>query len=147
MQAYTDGSAKPSNPGPAGAGAVLVKDGKIVLELVHQGGWAGIGRMEVQAILMLYPYLPKDVPVTVYTDSQYVKNTLNTWLEGWIRRGWKKAGGKPPEHVDLWKQIWQYKQDYPNVRVEWIKAHAGHEFNDRADYLAKLGAERSAAAL
>ena len=151
---YTDGSASP-NPGPGGAGSVILHDGKVVAELTHAGGETTNNKMELYALIMTFPSLPKDEPVTLYTDSQYVQKGLTEWLSGWIKRGWKTAGKKPVKNQELWQQLVVLRKEYPKVKVVWIKAHQdqlpaakrveGWEWNERADELANIGTARSKA--
>lgn len=141
-EVYTDGSAH-GNPGPAGAGAVIVCGGKKVATLHHKGGFSTNNRMELYAVIMAVDYLPTDEPVTIYTDSQYVKNGLNSWLAGWVRKGWRKANGEKVKNRDLWEQLLQIKKDYPLLTIKWVKAHNGHKWNELADSLANKGASES----
>jgi len=150
--AYTDGSASP-NPGPGGAGAVILYDEKVVAELTHTGGITTNNKMELYAVIMTFSHLPKDTPATIYTDSEYVQKGLTEWLAGWIKRGWKTAAKKPVKNQDLWKQLVALREQYPKVNIVWIKAHQdklptseraeGWEWNMRADELANVGTERS----
>ena len=149
---YTDGSAKP-NPGPGGAGSVILRNGKVIAELVHTGGQTTNNKMELQAVIMTFPHLSKDEQVSLYTDSEYVQKGLTEWLPGWIKRGWKKANKKPVLNKELWQQLVALQKEYPQVKFVWIKAHQdklpmserveGWEWNVRADELAAVGTARS----
>ena len=143
LTVYTDGSASP-NPGPGGAGAVIIRDDKVIGELIHTGpNKTTNNRMELTALILAFPLLPRSEPVTIYTDSEYVKKGINEWIHNWVKRGWKTAGGSPVKNDDLWRKLWKYCQDYSNVKIEWIKAHNGHKWNEKADELANIGTSRS----
>ncbi len=137
-KAYTDGSCRP-NPGPGGAGAVILYNNKVFLQLVHAGGETTNNRMELYALIMTYPYLPKESPAIIHTDSQYVQKGLTEWINGWIQRRWRTSTGKPVKNEALWRQLLKLRKERPKVKIEWIKAHAGHEWNERADELANQG--------
>lgn len=130
--AAADGSAL-SNPGPAGW-AWYVSD-----DIWAAGGWPhGTNNMgELMAVLdLLQSTAHLDQPLRVLCDSQYVINSLTKWLPGWKRRGWKKGDGKPVLNVELMKQLDEALRDR-TVEFEWIKGHAGHRMNERADELAR----------
>ncbi len=139
---YTDGSAKP-NPGPGGAGTVVLRDGKVLMELIHTGGYTTNNRMELYALIMTYPQLPKNTPVILYTDSEYVKKGLTEWTFRWRKNNWRTASKQTVKKQDLWKQLLVLRDEYPQVSIEWTKAHVGTEWNERADQLANIGADRS----
>lgn len=142
LKVYTDGSARP-NPGPGGAGAVIVDDDVAIIELVHAGGETTNNRMELYALIMTYPHLPKDKPVTLYTDSQYVQKGLTEWIDNWLRHDWKTSAGKPVKNDDLWRKLLKLRKEFPNVKISWIKAHNGHKWNEHADKLANRGTAKS----
>jgi ribonuclease HI len=142
FKVYTDGSCSP-NPGAGGAGAVLIKGDKIVKELIHAGGETTNNRMELYALIMSFEYIPKDNDVIMYTDSQYVMKGINEWIHNWVKRGWLTAAGGRVKNADLWKQLLKLTEDYPNVTIEWVKAHNGNKWNERADTLANIGTSRS----
>ena len=135
---YTDGSCSP-NPGPGGAGVVILRNDKLVAEITHNGGDTTNNRMELYAVIMALDFLPKDEECIVYTDSNYVKQGLNRWIHGWIKRDWVSSNGKAIKNVDLWRTLYRKRQEFPLLTIEWIKAHAGNKWNERADYLAKSG--------
>lgn len=135
---YTDGSARP-NPGPGGAGVVIVHNGKLVAELAHAGGkFTTNNRMELLAMILAYKLLPKGVPATVHTDSQYVQRGLTEWIDGWIAKGWKKV-----LNPELWQELLEHKKANPQVEIKWVKAHAGNKWNEYADMLANKGTDKS----
>ena len=140
---YTDGSTKP-NPGPGGAGAVVLRDGKVLMELIHAGGHTTNDRMKLYALIMTFPQLPKDTSVTLYTDSEYVNEGLTEWIHEWRKNNWRTASNYPVKNQDLWKQLLLLREEYPQVTIEWTKTYLGTKWIERADKLANIGADRSA---
>ena len=139
--AYTDGACS-GNPGPGGWGALLVaRDGDTVLrERELSGGEADTtnNRMELLAAISALEALGRGTAITVVTDSAYVKNGVTGWIHGWKRNGWKTADRKPVKNADLWLRL-DEAQARHRVTWEWIKGHAGHAENERADALARAG--------
>ena len=139
--AYTDGACS-GNPGPGGWGVLLIaRDGDSVLKTRElQGGEADTtnNRMELLAAIEALNALERASEITVVTDSAYVKNGVTGWIHGWKRNGWKTANKKPVKNVDLWQAL-DAAQTRHQVTWEWIKGHAGHEENERADELARAG--------
>ena len=139
--AYTDGACS-GNPGPGGWGVLLVaRDGEtVVKERELNGGEAATtnNRMELIAAIEALEALGRASEITVVTDSAYVKNGVTGWIEGWKRNGWKTAARKPVKNEDLWRRL-DEAQARHRVRWEWIKGHAGHPENERADALARAG--------
>jgi ribonuclease HI len=139
--AYTDGACS-GNPGPGGWGALLIaRDGEAVLkERELKGGEALTtnNRMELLAAISALEALEKPSAITVVTDSAYVKNGIAGWIEGWKRNGWRTADRKPVKNEDLWRRLDEARARH-RVRWEWIKGHAGHPENERADELARAG--------
>jgi ribonuclease HI len=139
--AYTDGACS-GNPGPGGWGALLIaRDGEAVLkERELRGGEALTtnNRMELMAAISALEALEKPSAITVVTDSAYVKNGIAGWIEGWKRNGWRTADKKPVKNEDLWRRLDEARARH-RVRWEWIKGHAGHPENERADELARAG--------
>ena len=139
--AYTDGACS-GNPGPGGWGALLLaKEGNTVLkERALYGGEADTtnNRMELLAAITALETLERPSEITVITDSAYVKNGVTGWIHGWKRNGWKTANKKPVKNVDLWQRIDEAQRRH-NVIWEWVKGHAGHPENERADELARTG--------
>lgn len=139
--AYTDGACS-GNPGPGGWGVLLVArdGGKVVKERELSGGEALTtnNRMELMAAISALEALGRSSEITVVTDSAYVKNGITEWMFGWKKRGWKISSGKPVKNGDLWERL-DSAQARHKVRWEWIKGHAGHEENERADALARQG--------
>ena len=135
LQVYTDGSASP-NPGKGGAGAVFIKDDKIILELLYsEKGITTNNRMELYAVIMALYYVPPDEPVNIYTDSSYVCEGITKWIHEWKRTNWKNNTIK---NIDLWKLL--NKRCGANVTINWVKGHNDNKWNEHADRLAKEGA-------
>jgi ribonuclease HI len=141
LYAYTDGACS-GNPGPGGWGTLLIaRDGaKVVKERTLNGGAADTtnNRMELTAAIKALEALERPSQLTVVTDSSYVKDGLTKWIFGWKKNGWKTAAKKPVKNVDLWKQL-DAAQARHQVTWEWVKGHAGHPENERADELAREG--------
>ncbi|MFL5295639.1 MAG: ribonuclease HI [Phenylobacterium sp.] len=140
---HTDGACS-GNPGPGGWGAVL-HHGATEKEL-----WGGElmttnNRMELMAAIQALEALKRPCRVELHTDSQYVRNGIREWIHAWKARGWRTADKKPVKNDDLWKRLDQARLRH-EVDWRWIKGHAGHEFNERADALARRGMEEVLAA-
>lgn len=139
--AYTDGACS-GNPGPGGWGVLmLARDGETVLRSRElNGGEADTtnNRMELFAAISALEALTRASAITVVTDSAYVKNGVSQWIHGWKRNGWRTADKKPVKNVDLWQRL-DEAQARHRVTWEWIKGHAGHPENERADELARAG--------
>jgi ribonuclease HI len=141
LYAYTDGACS-GNPGPGGWGVLLLaKDGETVIkERTLSGGEANTtnNRMELLAAIHALETLARPSALTIVTDSAYVKNGVTGWIHGWKRNGWKTANKKPVKNVELWQRLDEAQQRH-NVTWEWVKGHAGHPENERADELAREG--------
>lgn len=139
--AFTDGACS-GNPGPGGWGALLqAKDGDTVLkERELSGGEPETtnNRMELLAAINALEALDRASTLTVVTDSAYVKGGITEWMHGWKRKGWKTASNKPVKNEDLWKRLDQAAARHA-VTWQWVKGHAGHPENERADELARRG--------
>lgn len=139
--AYTDGACS-GNPGPGGWGVVLLakEAGEILKRRELNGGAADTtnNRMELQAAIEALRALERPSKITVVTDSVYVKDGITKWIHGWKAKGWKKKGGL--KNVELWQALDEATARH-DVTWEWIKGHAGHEHNERADALAREGME------
>ena len=131
---FTDGGASP-NPGPGGWGAVYVVDDEIVAEAYGHEEHTTNNRMELTALLAALDLVPEGTAATVYSDSNLAVRTINEWAEGWERRGWKRKTG-PVENLDLVKKVYTGFKRRPELRLQWIKAHAGSRWNEYADALA-----------
>lgn len=144
---FTDGSARGNPDGPGGYGCVLqYTDSKGTLhekELSQGYVRTTNNRMELMAAIAGLEELRRPCEVDLYSDSQYlVKAFTDHWVEGWIRRGWKRAGKEPVKNVDLWKRLLQAMEPH-TVRFHWVRGHAGHEMNERCDALATAAADGS----
>ena len=141
LLAYTDGACS-GNPGPGGWGALMqAKDGDTVIKERELKGGEKLttnNRMELLAAINALETLERASAVTIVTDSTYVKNGVTSWIHGWKKNGWKTAAKKPVKNDDLWKRLDAANARH-NVTWEWVKGHAGHEENERADELARAG--------
>jgi ribonuclease HI len=139
--AYTDGACS-GNPGPGGWGVLMIArdGGAVVKERELQGGekLTTNNRMELMAAISALEALSKPVEITIVTDSAYVKNGVTEWIHGWKRNGWRTAGKDPVKNVELWQRL-DAAQARHKVIWRWIKGHAGHTENERADALARAG--------
>ncbi len=140
---YTDGACS-GNPGPGGWGAVL-RYGAVEKELLGGEAETTNNRMELMAAIQALEALKRPVAARVHTDSVYLRNGITDWLPAWKRRGWRTADNKPVKNQDLWQRL---DAAAARHRVEWlwVKGHAGHPENERADALARRGAEQARAA-
>jgi ribonuclease HI len=138
VEIYTDGACK-GNPGPGGWGAIL-RFGETEKELF--GGEANTtnNRMELMAVIEALRALKRHCHAVVYTDSSYVQKGISEWIHGWKRNGWKTADKKPVKNSDLWLQLDALAADH-TVDWRWVKGHAGHPENERADQLANRGVD------
>ena len=143
LKAFTDGACS-GNPGPGGWGVVLqaINAGEIVKERELSGGAGETtnNQMELMAAISALETLDRASSITVVTDSSYVKDGVSTWIHEWKRNGWKTAAKKPVKNVELWQRL-DAAQARHNVTWEWVKGHAGHPENERADALARAGME------
>ncbi|MDO4897297.1 MAG: DNA polymerase III subunit epsilon [Moraxella sp.] len=141
ITAYTDGACKGNGKvgeGQGGYGAHICYPNGDVHNL-----WAGENdttnnRMEILGAILAIKNTPPDVPLTIFTDSGYVKNAMTGWLAGWKKNGWKKSDKKPPENLDLWQTLDTLCQNR-QINWQWLKGHAGDVGNETADRLANLG--------
>ena len=141
LVAYTDGACS-GHPGPGGWGALLVarQDDGVLKERELKGGEAETtnNRMELLAAIHALEALERASTLTVVTDSAYVKGGITQWLFGWKRNGWKTSTKKPVKNEDLWRRL-DEAQARHDVTWTWVKGHAGHPENERADALARAG--------
>ena len=140
---HTDGACS-GNPGPGGWGAVLHYGDK------ERELWGGElqttnNRMELMAAIQALEALKRPCRVELHTDSQYVMKGISEWIHNWKRRGWMTADKKPVKNDDLWKRLDTARLRH-QVDWRWVKGHAGHEFNERADALARQGMAETLAA-
>ena len=133
---FTDGACS-GNPGPGGWGAILTFRGK-TREIYGGERDTTNNRMEMMAAIRALESLTRPVSARLYTDSTYLKNGITTWLPGWKARGWKTASRKPVKNRDLWQRLEAALAPH-EVSWHWVKGHAGHPENERADALARKG--------
>ena len=133
---YTDGSCK-GNPGPGGWG-VLLEWGDHTKELCGGESETTNNRMEIMAVIQGLRALSRTCQVLVVTDSIYVRDGVTKWMAGWKRNGWRTAAKKPVKNRDLWEELDAELANH-HVDWEWVKGHAGHPGNERADELANAG--------
>ena len=133
---YTDGACK-GNPGKGGWG-VLMRYGSHEKELFGGEAHTTNNRMELTAIIQGLAALKRPCAVVIYTDSQYVKNGMEKWIHGWKKNGWKTAAKQPVKNEDLWRQLDQLAAQH-QIQWQWVRGHAGHAENERADALANQG--------
>ncbi|WP_425074151.1 ribonuclease HI [Sagittula sp. S175] len=141
LYAYTDGACS-GNPGPGGWGVLLrAMDGDTVVKERTLNGGEKVttnNQMELMAAISALESLSRPSKITVVTDSQYVKNGVTGWIFGWKKNGWKTAAKKPVKNVELWQRL-DAAQAQHDVKWEWVKGHAGHPENEKADELAREG--------
>lgn len=135
---YTDGACK-GNPGPGGWGAWL-RWGEHEKELFGGEPNTTNNRMELTAVIEALALLKRRTPVAVYTDSEYVKNGITTWIHNWKRRGWRTADNKPVKNDELWKRLDSLVAGH-EVQWHWVRGHTGDPGNERADQLANRGVD------
>ena len=133
---YTDGACS-GNPGPGGWGAILVH-GETRKELSGGDSETTNNRMELQAAIEALNALKRPCRVELYTDSVYVRDGITKWIKGWQRNGWRTAAKKPVKNAELWQAL-QAALEPHDVNWHWVKGHAGHPENERADELARTG--------
>ena len=138
VEIFTDGACK-GNPGPGGWGAVLRSNGK---EREISGGetLTTNNRMELMAAIEALKALKRPCHVQLWTDSNYVRDGITKWIHGWRRNGWKTADKKPVKNAELWQALLEVTEAH-RIDWHWVKGHAGHPENERADALASAEAE------
>jgi ribonuclease HI len=141
LYAYTDGACS-GNPGPGGWGVLMqAREGEaVVKERTLSGGEALTtnNRMELMAAISALEALSRASDIIVVTDSAYVKNGVTGWIHGWKRNGWRTSDGKPVKNVELWQRLDAAAAQH-RIDWRWIRGHAGHAGNERADELARAG--------
>jgi ribonuclease HI len=136
IEMFTDGACS-GNPGPGGWGAIL-RYGDTVKEL--NGGEAATtnNRMELMAAIQGLNALKEPCVIDLYTDSNYVRDGISGWIHGWKRNGWKTASKQPVKNAELWQALDEATRRH-KVTWHWVRGHAGHPENERADELARMG--------
>jgi len=141
VEIYADGACK-GNPGRGGWGVILIFNQE--RKELHGGEpQTTNNRMELTAVIEGLSALKKRSRVRVFTDSQYVQKGISEWIHQWKRRGWRTSDKKPVKNDDLWRRLDELRDGH-EVEWHWVKGHAGHPENERADALANLGVERIA---
>ena len=137
---FTDGACR-GNPGPGGWGALLQAGGT---EKELWGGEANTtnNRMELTAVIRALEALKRPVAVRIHTDSQYVQKGISQWIHNWKKNGWRTADKKPVKNADLWQRL-EALSGRHDIAWLWVKGHAGHPGNERADKLARRGIDES----
>ncbi|NDW06457.1 ribonuclease HI [Jiella pacifica] len=138
VEIFTDGACS-GNPGPGGWGAILRYKGN---EKELKGGEADTtnNRMELLAAISALKALNRACAVDLYSDSNYMRDGITKWIFGWKKKGWRTADGKPVKNVELWQQL-EAEKGRHDVTFHWVRGHAGHAENERADELARAGME------
>jgi ribonuclease HI len=138
IEIFTDGACS-GNPGPGGWGAIL-RHGATEKELFGGELLTTNNRMEMMAVIEALRALKGPVQARVHTDSQYVQKGISEWIHGWKRRGWKTANKEPVKNEDLWRELDRLAAQH-KIDWIWVKGHAGHPENERADVLARRGVD------
>jgi ribonuclease HI len=138
VEIFTDGACS-GNPGPGGWGAIL-RYGNVEKELTGGEPQTTNNRMELMAAIAGLEALKRPCKVRLYTDSQYLRDGITQWLPGWKARGWRTAAKNPVKNIDLWQRLEQAAAAHA-VEWHWVRGHAGHPENERADALARAGLE------
>ena len=133
VEVFTDGACR-GNPGPGGWGAILRYKGK-EKELYGAEAETTNNRMELMAAISALEALQRPCQVDLTTDSKYVMQGITEWIDGWKKRGWKNSAKKPVKNVDLWQRLDAATQRH-EIAWHWVRGHAGHPENERADALA-----------
>lgn len=132
---YTDGACS-GNPGIGGWGVVILIDNKNPIYLNGGQSETTNNRMELVAAIKAVTYFNEKKELTIFTDSKYLKDGIESWIQKWKNNGWKTANKKPVKNKDLWIEL-DNEIDKHNVKWNWIKGHANNEFNEKADFLAR----------
>ncbi|NWF35194.1 ribonuclease HI [Mariprofundus sp. KV] len=136
VEAFTDGACS-GNPGPGGWG-VLLRMGRHEKELYGGEAHTTNQQMELQAAVEALKALTKPCKVTIISDSKYVVQGMSEWIHNWKKKGWKTAGKKPVSNLERWQELDKLAAVH-DVTWKWVKGHAGHAENERADELARQG--------
>ncbi len=133
VQIWTDGGCKP-NPGPGGWGAIL-RYGEIVRELSGSDAATTNNRMELTAACAALEALKRPCTVVLHTDSEYVRNGISRWINGWVRNNWRNAAKEPVANMELWQRLLAAARPH-KIEWKWVRGHSGDVMNERADVLA-----------
>ena len=139
LHIYTDGSCEP-NPGPGGWSAIVIGDESAPVIIQGREDSTTNNRMELQAAIQALNVLNQACEIVFFTDSQYLRQGILSWIHGWKRNGWKTSTKEPVKNVDLWQRLDSLVSRH-QIEWRWLKGHAGHPENERADELARAGME------
>lgn len=145
VRVYTDGAARGNPDGPGGYGTVLEyvdTKGELHIKELSQGYKKTTNnRMELMAVIAGLEALNRPCKVELYSDSKYVVDAFNQhWIDGWIKKNWKRGKNEPVKNIDLWKRLLKAKEPH-QVKFIWVKGHNGHSQNERCDELATTAAD------
>ena len=138
---YTDGACS-GNPGVGGWGVVIIEDNKNEFFLNGGDKHTTNNKMELTAAIQALKAFEKKRTITLITDSKYVKDGIQSWIQNWKKNGWKTAAKKPVKNKELWIELDGLIAIH-NIQWDWVKGHAGNEHNEKADYLARRYVEDS----
>ncbi len=133
VEIWTDGGCKP-NPGPGGWGAIL-RYGEVVRELSGHDAATTNNRMELTAACVALEALKRPCTVVLHTDSEYVRNGISRWINGWVRNNWRNAAKEPVANMELWQRLLAAAKPH-KIDWKWVRGHSGDVMNERADVLA-----------
>lgn len=134
VEIYTDGACR-GNPGPGGWGVVLIYKNKRAIMFGNESNTTN-NRMELTAAIEVLKILPNNIKIVLYTDSTYLKNGMNIWLNKWKLNNWKTADNRPIKNIDLWQILDKINSSH-NITWEWVKGHSQCLNNNNADYIAR----------
>jgi ribonuclease HI len=140
VEIWTDGGCKP-NPGPGGWGAIL-RYGETVRELSGHDAATTNNRMELTAACAALEALKRPCTVVLHTDSEYVKNGISRWINGWVRNNWRNAAKDPVANMELWQRLLAAARPH-KIEWKWVRGHSGDVMNERADQLATAARQGS----
>ena len=132
---YTDGACS-GNPGIGGWGVIILEENNNEICLNGGNDNTTNNRMELTAAIEALKYVQNREKITILTDSKYVKDGIQTWIQNWKKNGWKTTGKKPVKNKELWIELDELISKH-NITWKWIKGHAGNKYNNKADYLAR----------
>ena len=135
IKIYTDGACS-GNPGIGGWGVVILEYKKEEIFLNGGNDNTTNNKMELTAAIQALKYFKKSQNITLFTDSKYVKDGIQSWIQNWKKNGWKTSAKKPVKNKELWIELDDLITIH-NIQWEWVKGHAGNEHNEKADYLAR----------
>ena len=135
IKIYTDGACS-GNPGVGGWGAIIINKSEKTVNLSGGKNQTTNNQMELTASIKALEYFKTDQDIAIYTDSKYVKDGISSWINKWKINGWRTANKKPVKNKELWIRLDKQMQKH-NISWQWIKGHAGNQYNELADELAR----------